>query len=137
MFVLGQTADTVRRFTLSTAWDVSTAVNDGVSKEMDITAVIGPSTWNSMFFKDDGTKIYLLDGNTIYQSSLSTAWDVSTATYDSVSYEVFQDLQDGAPNGLAFKIQSSNTKTGAPKSWPLVIDIVGLLLEMKYLRDMC
>ena len=32
-------------------------------------------------FKTDGTKMYLVTITTVYQYSLSTAWDVTTASY--------------------------------------------------------
>ena len=39
-------------------------------------------------FSRDGTKMYVADGgDPIYQYTLSTAWDVSTATYDTVSVD--------------------------------------------------
>lgn len=41
-------------------------------------------------FKTDGTKMYILNAtnDSVYQYSLSTAWDVSTASYDSVSFSI-------------------------------------------------
>lgn len=36
-------------------------------------------------FKPDGKKMYVLADDDIYQFSLSTPWDVSTASYDSIS----------------------------------------------------
>ena len=53
-------------------------------------------------FKSDGTKMYVADmgDNYVYQYSLSTAWDVSTASYDSVSYTT---LGSGNISGIDFK----------------------------------
>lgn len=55
-------------------------------------------------FNNDGTRLFTMSsGNmTIYQHSLSTAWDISTASYDSVSFNV-SGTQAGAPRGVAFK----------------------------------
>ena len=41
-------------------------------------------------FKPDGTKMYVVGDNnqTIFQYSLDPAWDVSTASYDSVSKDI-------------------------------------------------
>ena len=43
-----------------------------------------------LFFKPDGTKMYLLgdDSDDITEFSLSTAWDITTSSYDSVSFLV-------------------------------------------------
>ena len=46
----------------------------------------------SLAFKPDGTKMYVGHGGTtdgIYQYSLSTAWDVTTASYDSKSLAIY------------------------------------------------
>mgnify|MGYP003644351486 CR=1 FL=1 len=56
-----------------------------------------------IFFKTDGTKLYVLDaGNdAIYQYALSTAYDVTTATYENKSLSV--SSKDTIPFGLHFK----------------------------------
>lgn len=66
-------------------WDVSTAVYDNVSF---VTAE--DSFMFSIAFKTDGTKMYLFgtQTDTVYQYSLSSAWDINTASYDSVSFYV-------------------------------------------------
>lgn len=54
-------------------------------------AYINIATQNSdphgICFSSDGTKMYEggISGENIYESDLSTAWDLSTATYNSVS----------------------------------------------------
>lgn len=57
----------------------------------------------SLYFKDDGSKLYISDDTTdsLYQYTLSTAWDISTASYDSVSFSV--SSQDTSPTGIYFK----------------------------------
>ncbi|GAH99215.1 unnamed protein product, partial [marine sediment metagenome] len=38
----------------------------------------------NLFFKPDGTKMYVVDlGAEVFQYTLSTPWDVSTANYDT------------------------------------------------------
>ena len=53
-------------------------------------------------FSPDGTKAYIvgIDTNTVYQYTLSTAWDVSTGSYASKSMSV--GTEDGNPFGVAF-----------------------------------
>lgn len=66
------------QFSLSTAWDISTASNTGLyyrtnySTNRDFNA--------SIFFKSDGTRVYQsYFSGYVYQNSLSTPWDISTA----------------------------------------------------------
>ena len=99
MYVVGQGSSTVHQYSLSTAWDVSTASYDSVSFNVSSQE----TTPQGIFFKDDGTKMYVVGvfNDTVYQYSLSTAWDLSTASYDSVSFSVAS--QDTGPTGIFFK----------------------------------
>jgi len=84
MYAVGSVTDTVYQYSMSTAWDLSTASYDSVS-----FSVAGQDSIPvRLFFKPDGTKMYIdgANGKKIFQYSLSTAWDLSTASYDSVSY---------------------------------------------------
>jgi sugar lactone lactonase YvrE len=85
MYMIDRVSDAILQYTLSSAWDVSTASYD--SKSYTISEDTSP---NSMFFKSDGTKMYVIgdQNNTVYQYTLSTPWDVSTASYDSKSFDV-------------------------------------------------
>jgi sugar lactone lactonase YvrE len=86
MFVLGASNHVIYQYTLSTPWDVSTA--SYASKSFDTgTQDISPT---GIAFKPDGTIMYVCAGahRTVYQYSLSTAWDVSTASYASKSLAV-------------------------------------------------
>ena len=86
MYVTGQEVvspfedGNVFQYTLSTAWDVSTATY--------ASKTYHPSTASrSMFFKPDGTKVFFAyNTGTIETFSLSTAWDISTASNDSNNY---------------------------------------------------
>jgi hypothetical protein len=85
LYVITTTTDTVHQYTLSTAWDLSTASYD--SKSFTVTQDTSP---NFAVFSGDGTKMYSggQTNSTLYQYTLSTAWDVNTASYDSVSFSV-------------------------------------------------
>jgi sugar lactone lactonase YvrE len=95
--------DRVYQYSLSTAWDISTA--SYASKSFSVaTQETNPV---AMFMKPDGTKFYVIGTNQdrIYQYSMSTAWDVSTASYTSVNYEPGNDSPRGLfirPDALAF-----------------------------------
>jgi sugar lactone lactonase YvrE len=98
-YIVGQANDTVYQYSCSTAWDVSTASYD--SKSFSVTAQ--DTAPLGLFFKDDGTKFYIVGttNDTVYQYSCSTAWDVSTASYDSKLFSV--GGQETTPTGLFFK----------------------------------
>mgnify|MGYP003128676318 CR=1 FL=1 len=59
-------------------------------------------------FKPDGTKFYLLtnDNDIIYQYAMSTAWDISTASYESKNFNV--QSQEGTPQGMAINADGSS-----------------------------
>jgi len=98
MYILGFSNDSVFQYSLSTAFDVTTASYDSVS-----FSVAGQETAPyALAFNSDGTKMYVAgNGNkSVYQYSLSTAFDLSTASYDSVSFSVVS--QETFPTGLAF-----------------------------------
>ena len=95
MYYVGTNTDRVSRHTLSTAWDVSTGSYVGSSPNT-LSQVLNLT---DVKFNNDGTKMYMADrygttDNTIYQYSLSTAWDVDTASYDNKSY-VFTSVLTG------------------------------------------
>jgi len=103
MYVFGSDGDGVSQYSLTTAWDVSTASYDSVS-------LVGTSQDSDPIggtFSSDGTKVYLV-GNTndsVYQYSLSTAWDLSTASYDSISLSV--SSQEATPFTIHFNSSGS------------------------------
>lgn len=80
------TAVNVYQYTLSTAWDISTA---SFTRELNLTTTPAGERMTAIKFKPDGTKMYVSSGggsgtDDIFQFSLSTAWDISTASYDTV-----------------------------------------------------
>lgn len=96
VFVYGRTGSKVGSYTLSTGWDLSSASLDGISVA-DFTATPFAT---GMTVKSDGTVMFLLSraNSAVYQYSLSTPWDLSTATYDSVSMDV--SGQSGLNQGM-------------------------------------
>ena len=78
MFIIGSASDSIHEYTLSTAWDISTA---SLTAQFSVSSQDGVP--NAVFFKPDGTKMYvtgnLLDG--VAEYDLSTAWDVSSASF--------------------------------------------------------
>jgi hypothetical protein len=93
MFIMGNTNDTVFQYTLSSAFDISTA--SYASKSFSVTSQ--ESNPQGFWFKPDGTIMYVIGqtNDTVYQYNLGTAWDVSTASYASISFSV--QTQESAP----------------------------------------
>ena len=97
MYVMGSSGDDVNEYNLSTAWDVSTA---SYAQNFSVSAQeLGPT---ALFFKSDGTKMYITGtvGDDVNEYNLSTAWNISTASYVQ-TFSV--SAQETAPTGLFFK----------------------------------
>ena len=84
MFVSGATGDDINEYTLSTAWDVSTA-----SYVQNFAT--GDSYQIGIAFSDDGTKMYTsgLTLDYIKEWDLSTAWDISTSVINQNSGDIY------------------------------------------------
>ena len=94
MYIVGVSGDDVNEYTLSTAWDVSTA-----SYNQNFSLAAQTDTPSGIYFKPDGTELYVtgLTGDNVYQYDLSTAWDVSTLSFVQ-SFSVAS--QETSPQGL-------------------------------------
>lgn len=99
MYVSEGNQQSVYQYSLSSAWNLSTASYD--SKEADVSVTVD-SEPEGVSFNSDGTKMYVADfwEEKLYQYSLSTPWDVSTASYDSVSLDISNE--DNAPLDIVF-----------------------------------
>ena len=98
MFIVGGGSDAVHQYTMTTAFDVSTASYDSVSFSVSAQDTL-PS---DLTFSPDGTKMFMVgnSSDSIHQYTLTTGFDLSTASYDSVSFSV--SAQESSPTGLAF-----------------------------------
>lgn len=96
LYFAGWSCDTVWSATLSTPYDLATAVMD-VKKFYLGTQDATPC---STKFSSDGTAMYMLGATNkrFYQYSLSSAWDVSTASYVNQSPSV--TTQEATPLGM-------------------------------------
>lgn len=99
LFTIGNAGDTIDTYTLSTAWDITTAT----FSNKQLSTAGQSSTPRGFYFKSDGTKVYITgsSGDSVWQYSLSTAWDVSTGSYDSVTLSV--SGQETGPSDIFFK----------------------------------
>lgn len=73
-----QAGCTVRQFNMSTAYDLTTG---SIFASFSVTSQAANP--DALGFSSDGTKMWVAQGGTVYQYTLSTAWNVSTASYDS------------------------------------------------------
>ena len=96
LYFVGMLNDKVYQFSLSTAWDISTA-----TFVQDFSISAQEATPTALFFGSDGTKMYVMGftGDDINEYALSTAWDISTASYVQ-NFSV--SSQDATPTGLYF-----------------------------------
>ena len=101
---------TIYTFNVSTAWDITTAS----SASETFRGNAQDSSFIKFAFKTDGTRLYKLgrQGNRIHAYDLSTAWDVSSASYASeelpMGNVVANSTVGTSMNGIAFN--SSGTK---------------------------
>ena len=104
MYVVGKTADEVNEYELSTPWSPSTAT---FANLIDITTEDSNPT--GIYIRDDGLKFWICGytNDRIYQYSMSTAWDISTASYDNINLFVGSGNSLGfvqnSPDGIYFK----------------------------------
>lgn len=97
MYISGNTGDDINEYSLSSAWDISTATyvqNFSVATQDQAPA--------GVTFKPDGTKMYVcgVNSDSVFEYSLSTAWNISTASYVQ-SFSM--SAQETGPSGLFFK----------------------------------
>lgn len=100
MYTTGSSGDDILQWTLSTAWNISTA---SLTRSRSIGGSgAGQDTLpQSLFFREDGELVFVL-GSTrdrVMKFSLSTAWNISTMTFIE---ELHVAGQDSTPTGLFF-----------------------------------
>ena len=86
MYILEGSNDTIYQYNLTSAYDVSTMSYSNVS----FVTTSQDSSARGIEFSPDGTKLYMVGAaaNTIFQYTLSTPFDLSSASYDNKSYGV-------------------------------------------------
>ena len=105
----GSTNDQIVRYTLSTAWDITTASLDS-GQTLSYGSQDNDST--SFTLSADGTRLYVLGytSKSVYQYIMTTAYDLTTASYNSVSLSV--NSQDSAPFGITFNNDGTKMYVG-------------------------
>lgn len=77
MYVVGNSGDDINQYTLSSAWNVATAVYTRIAGLGDLDGTMWTHTWSN-----DGTKLFVAGQGTdnVYRLSLTEAWNVATLT---------------------------------------------------------
>jgi hypothetical protein len=80
----GAEADTILQYQLGTNWDVSTAVFD-----LSVDVSTEDTAPNNLVFRPDGLSFFILGLNNdiVYKYNNITAWDITGATYSTVSFD--------------------------------------------------
>ena len=96
MYFVGNTNDSVYEYTLSTAFNISTA-----SFVQSFSVAAQDNTPIGLIFNNDGTKMYVLgiDNKSVYEYILGAAFNISSAVFNE-SFSVA--AQDTSPIDLAF-----------------------------------
>ena len=121
MFIIGSGSDSVHQYTLTTAFDISTASYDSVSFSVGAQE----TTPQGIVFNADGTKMYTAGFSVsarIYQYSLTSAFDLTTASYDGVIFSTSgQDTQMRVPmfNTAGTKMYTYGTITDSVYQYSL------------------
>ena len=104
LYVLGRMNSKVYQFDLTTAYDLTSATQAG-----DFAPGINAVAPQEVRFNSDGSKMYLLteDNQTVEEFDLSTAWELSDVSYNSVSHDASSELGASAQ---AFDFNSNGTK---------------------------
>lgn len=99
MYLLGDANNSVFQYTLSTAWDITT----GTYANKSFSVGSQDTSPFSLQMKSDGTKLYVMgiSSSAIYEYNLSTAYDISTASYSSNSFSITSPQTQ--PRGIALK----------------------------------
>lgn len=102
MYIPDSSIDYVNQFSLSTAYNVSTAQ---WVKRFSVAAVESGCT--GLRFNAAGTRMYIIGSTNdiIAEYRLSTAWDIATAVYYD---EIYVGFSDATPNGLCIDETSGN-----------------------------
>ena len=91
LYIMGTTNTTVYQYALSIAYDITTATY--ASKSLSVIAQSGSA--QDIWFSESGLYLFYMgySNTSIYMYTLSTAWDVSTATYSNASLDVSSNGQ--------------------------------------------
>lgn len=83
----------------NTPWSTSTA---GLYFVLGLTALFANDNSYAMSFGLNGTRLFVVGYNIIYQLNLSVAYDITTASYSGISYNATTPISQTYLNGVTF-----------------------------------
>lgn len=103
LYLAGYQNDRIYQYTMSTPLDITTASFDAF---LSVSGQEGNPS--GLTIKPDGTKLFMVEeyGDKVHQYTMSTGFDISTASYDNKSLSVV--AQDNTPRGVS--ISTDGTK---------------------------
>ncbi len=108
----------ITEYQLSTPFDVKTMVNDCTQSRYDITSFDGVSAHNdihNIFFEEDGSRFFVVTKSSeVLSFSLSTAFDISTATFNA-ELDLTTDLTAVSFNNDGTKLYQLIPTSNSPK----------------------
>ena len=104
MFISDDGGDDIRQFTLSTPFDLSTISSYDSSTDLYVGSQDNETRGHA--FNGDGTKLFVVGNqhDRLYSYNLTTAYDLSTASYDT--YKTLSS-QSNNPSGIKFNNDGS------------------------------
>jgi hypothetical protein len=105
-FITGRDTENVAGYTLSEAWDISTAT---FSSEFDLSNEFGSTSQLSrahgLYFREDGEKMWVFNRTEIWGYTLGQSWDITSAkrTY-------YTDLSEFVLRGHDFDFKPDGTR---------------------------
>ena len=112
MYLVGDSNDKVYEYNLSSAWNISSAsYSQSLSVTSQDTSPVG------IYLTSDGLKLFLVGAanDSVYQYTLSTAWDITTASFVNSFSTASQDTSPRTvffkPDGTQMYIMGNANKT--------------------------
>ncbi|QDP54895.1 MAG: hypothetical protein Unbinned3891contig1000_93 [Prokaryotic dsDNA virus sp.] len=102
-YVIDTGNDEVRQYTLSSAWDLSTIDATSPDATFDTGTELSEAVPGEVFVSPDGLYVFVAGGGNdgIFRLTLSSAWDLSTASYGGGASDFFDaSSQDTSPYGV-------------------------------------
>jgi DNA-binding beta-propeller fold protein YncE len=105
VYIMDDFTNDIIQFDLTTAWDINNLDIASGSADGQTTGSPASTQPYGLFFKSDGTRVYILDLSTddILQYDLATAWDINSLNIATADGQTTGTSAAVAPIGLFFK----------------------------------
>lgn len=144
-YILGRSSQNIVEYHLSNDWNIETA---SYERELDISPELGNGSQpdvaaNGLFFRGDGRMMWVVNRTEIWEYSLSSAWDITSA-YET-GYHNFDDVvvrshdMHISPNGRILyiddRIQESIFQFNLSNSWDIESASLDYVLDISDQND--